>query len=159
MCGLHDNVKMIGRVVETYYYTLEEDLPCPVEEMQQFIRKLLKLELREIEASKVKYIFCSVQIDGHYNELYYISPFGDISVDDVVIVPHSWYGNVEGVVTKVSHVSEKTAPYPVRKTKKIERIVVKVREERAKEAATIDKLAKDSMAKAFFPGDISAEAK
>lgn len=141
MCSLHSNVKMMGCVTETCYYTPEEDLPMPTEEMQQYIRKMLKSELKEIEASKVKYIFCSVRFEGRSDSLYYISPFEDIEVGDIVEAPHSWYGMAMGVVTKIERVSEKTAPYSVKKTKKIERVARRASEEIEKATESINSLA------------------
>ena len=91
--------------------------------MYQFVRKVGTRELKNIEDSKKKYIFCSVKIDGRSDSLYYLSPFEDISTGDIVEVQHNWYGTVRGVVTRIDYVSKKTAPYPVNRTKKIDRVI------------------------------------
>lgn len=155
MCPLKGNEKMMGRVTETCYYTSEEDLPMPIEEMQQYIRKMLKSELKEIEASKVKYIFCSIRFEGRYDTLYYISPFDDIEVGDIVMAPHNWYGTATGVVTKVEWVSEKTAPYSVKKTKLIERIVRRASEEVEKAKISISALAGKTGTEDFEPSSVT----
>ena len=43
---------------------------------------------------------------------------------DIVAVHHAWYGIVRGVVKRIDHYSKNTAPYPVDRTKKIERIII-----------------------------------
>lgn len=132
MIKVGEEEKIIGRVEETHYYLFKEEMPMPHEEMYQYSRKMSKSEMKDIEATKIKYIFCSVQIDGRMDSLYYLSPFEGIQVDDIVEVPHNWYGSVRGIITKVEHVSEKTAPFSVKKTKKILRIVSSVKEEAQK---------------------------
>ena len=113
-----------GYVEKMYSDIVEEDLPMAVDEMYKFIRKITKKELMEIENAKVKYIYCSVSIDGRADTLYYISPFEDIEVGDIVEVHHARYGMVKGVVKRIDHYSKNTAPYPVGRTKKIERIII-----------------------------------
>lgn len=129
VCKLHSSEKYIGSVIETHYFNEEHNLPMPINEMYQYIRKVTKTEIRDIEASKIKYIFCSVRIEGRSDTLYYISPFEGVDVGDIVEVPHNWYGTALGVITKIEHVSEKTAPYSVKKTKRIEKIVRRKNEE------------------------------
>lgn len=155
MCPIKGNEKMMGRVTETCYYTSEEDLPMPVEEMQQFIRKMLKSELKEIEASKVKYLYCSIRFEGRSDTLYYISPFDDIAVGDLVIAHHNWYGMATGVVTKIEWVSEKTAPYSVKKTKLIDKIVRRASEELEKAKISISDLASKTGTEDFEPSSVT----
>lgn len=113
-----------GYVEKMYSDIVEEDLPMPIDEMFKFVRKITKKELMEIEDAKVKYIYCSVSMDGRGDTLYYISPFEDIEVGDIVEVHHAWHGIVKGVVKRIDHYSKNTAPYPVGRTKKIERIII-----------------------------------
>lgn len=158
MCRVSDQTKLIGQVTQTYYFVPEEDLPCPVEQMRQFVRKVTKAELREREASKEKYIFCSVRLRDRHDSLYYLSPFEDIEAGDLVSVPHSWYGLTDGVVVEVRRASEKTAPYSVKKTKKIERIIKRVREESRKAAEAIDKLVQEHGTKPYTSQQIDHTA-
>lgn len=150
MCGLHDHIKLIGRVEETHYYTEEEKLPCPLESMQQYTRKLLKSELKEIANAEVQYTFCSVQIQNHNSTLYYLSPYDDIEAGDRVIVPHKWYGMVDGIVTEVKYVTEKTAPYPVKKTRKIVSITEKASAEKVAAEFAVEKITKVNPVKDFI---------
>lgn len=128
ICKINSDEKYRGNVIETHYFNEEENLPMPIDEMYQCIRRITNAELKEIEASKIKYIFCSVQIKGRDDTLYYISPFEDVDIGDIVEVPHNWYGTVLGTIANIEHVSEKTAPYPVKRTKKIEKIVMHTKE-------------------------------
>lgn len=123
ICELNSGKKYMGRVVETHYSIDEENLPMPIDEMYQYIRKITKSELEEIEASKIEYIFCSVRLEKRDDTLYYISPFEDVEIGDIVEVPHSWYGMIAGTIVKIEHVTQKTVPFSVKKTKKIEKII------------------------------------
>ena len=118
--------KLIGRIVATHYYVFEENLPVKKEEMKQFVRKMSKAEIKEIKALTEKHIFCSIKLEGRSDSLYYISPFTDIELGDIVEVTHNWYGTLQGIVVKIEHVLEKDAPYPLKKTKKINKIVLKL---------------------------------
>lgn len=133
ICKCDSNEKYMGNVVETHCIDGEENLPMPMDEMYQFIRRITKAELKDIEASKIKYIFCSVQIIGkentfHYmryedETIYYISPFEDVDIGDIVEVPHHWYGTTLGIIVKIERCSKKTVPCSIRRTKEIEKII------------------------------------
>lgn len=143
--------KIIGSIIEMNHDTLQEDLPIPIEEMYRYNRKITKKEMNDIEASKVKYIYCSVRLEGRVDSLYYISPFKDIQIGDIVEVPHNWYGNVQGVVVGIEHVSEKTAPFSVKRTKEILRVVRSVRGETEKSRKREEELEQKYGAKEFIP--------
>lgn len=157
MCKLHDKKKLIGEVKEAFYHILEEELPCPLEEMYQFIRKVTKTELREREASKLKYLFCSVMLQGRSDTLYYISPFEDIEVGDLVQVDHSWYGNTTGVVTKIELCSEKTAPFSVKRTKPIIETARHLKHIKEQATARFDVLIQTEKNKTFTKQPIDAD--
>lgn len=120
MCLINNPQKLLGKIKETYYFTLRDNLPADLDEMYQFIRKISKAEIKDMETSKVQYIYCKIKLKQTSTELSYISPFENIKVNDIVEVPYGYFNEVLiGTVTEVLHVSEKTAPYPVKKTKKI----------------------------------------
>lgn len=120
MCLINNPKKLLGKIKETYYFTLADNLPMDLDEMYQFIRKISKAEVKDMEMSKVQYIYCKIKLKETSTELSYISPFDNIKVNDIVEVPYGYFDNVLiGTVTEVLHVSEKTAPYPVKRTKKI----------------------------------------
>lgn len=133
MCKHNSNEKYMGNVVETHCIDGEENLPMPMDEMYQFIRRITKDELKDIEASKIKYIFCSVKIEGqddswYYQQykdetLYYISPFEDVDVGDIVEVYHRRNRTALGTVVKIERCSKKTVPCSIKKTKEIEKII------------------------------------
>ncbi len=149
--------KIIGSIIEVHHDTLQEDLPVPIEEMYRYNRKLMKSEIKDIEASKIKYIFCSVRIDGRNDSLYYLSPFDNIKVDDIVEVPHNWYGSAQGIIKKVERVSEKTAPFSVKKTKKILRIISSAEEELKKTQSRIAQIESKYGSKDFVKYPVEAK--
>lgn len=161
MRASNDDITRIALVTETHYYTEENDLPCPLKEMNQFIRKVTKTEIKDIEDSKNKYIFCTVRIPSkHYGEdfiEYYVSPFNDIEAGDIVVVKQQWYGLVDAIVTEVQRVSAKTAPKPIKNTKEIQEIKYSTAKERAKSKAAIDRLISANSVKNFNPNDIESE--
>ena len=114
---------VIGQVKKIIVSGPDNKIACPLTEMWHFVRTISKTKAKWIEDSIVKYIYCNVQIQGRSDSLYYISPFENIEVGDIVLVNHSWYGSVKGVVRDIKHVSKNTAPFPVGRTKPIERIL------------------------------------
>ena len=148
--------KLIGEVITTHYYSEKENLPCPVDKMYRCIRKVPKSELKEIEASKIKYIYCRVRLEDS-SILYYISPFENIGVGDIVKVPNAWRGEVDAVVAGIERVSEKTAPYPVKKTKRIISIIKSHRLRKEIMDRRLDLLKKRNGVETFSRQNISQE--
>ena len=122
MVSLFDQDNKIGKVVKTCYFTLEKDLPCCTKEMLQLIRKLNKTETKTYLASFTEYIYCLIQLEEVDHPLYYLSDFVDISVNDVVMVPYSYYGRYEGIVKRVERFHENEVPVPIKRMKKIQKI-------------------------------------
>ena len=146
-----DQSLMIGDIRETHYYTPLEELPCPLDEMHSFVRKVSKTEIKDAEASKLKYLYCSIRLKGAYDTLYYISPFETVEVGDIVRVPHVWYGEVNGQVEKTEWASDKTAPYPPKRTKQIIRIVKSQKAEKEKSKQQLEQLVREAQTKPFVP--------
>lgn len=153
MVSLFDQNQKIGKVVKTCYFTLEKDLPCATREMLQLIRKLLKSETKAYLASKIEYIYCLIKLNIAEDKLlYYISPFDNIEVNDVVCVPFSYYGNYTGIVKTVERYHEKDVPFPLKRTKKIEEIVYSVASENRYKVDEVNALLNRCEAHAFVKG-------
>lgn len=166
MCTLSCADMVIGYVMDTCYNVTEEELPMSIDEMYQYVRKISKRELAYIEKSNIKHLYCSVDIErpknsyefyGNGGTLYYISPFEDIGVGDIVKVEHSWYGQVKGVVKKVEIFSENDVPYPVKKTKNIISILKSAQKDKDTANELISSLVEKLGVEVFVPEPLNDE--
>ena len=80
---------------------------------------------------------------------YYISPFENVEVGDVVVVLNERNEYSDGVVIDIEYASASTAPQSVRKTPRIERIAVKVSTEDIKITDPVDTLIQKSTTKPY----------
>lgn len=100
-------------------------------------------------STKTKYIFCSVLLTESNDCQYYISPFENVEVGDVVVVLNERNEYSDGVVIDIEYASASTAPQSVRKTPRIERIAVKVSTEDIKITDPVDTLIQKSTTKPY----------
>lgn len=100
-------------------------------------------------STKTKYIFCSVLLTESNDCQYYISPFENVEVGDVVVVLNERNEYSDGVVIDIEYASSSTAPQSVRKTPRIERIAVKVSTEDIKITDPVDTLIQKSTTKPY----------
>ncbi len=119
-----DNKEKFGTVVSTGIYD-EWTAPYPVEYTKKILRKADDEEIRRFKERDIeKYVYCWVVPEGKSDGYYYISEIEDLQKGDHVIIPfgpenHEIYGKV----SSIKRVSEKNAPFPPDRTKKILRKV------------------------------------
>ena len=124
-----DSEELISGSVIEYCENYEDELPVPIEEMYQYSRKQYKSEIEEAIIARTKYTLCRVRVERNTDEEYYISPSEDIEAGDIVEVRYLWYDGTCGVVTKVEHVTGRTAPVSVKELSHIDRIVRRRKDE------------------------------
>lgn len=150
------NERVVGVITDIFYAV--EDLPCPVEEMYRFDRRLSSNRVKKKKDPTIRkscffpegYLYCAVKLSGRSDSLYYKCPFYNIEVGDLVKVYHFWYGWTKGVVTKTMFVTEGDAPYPPNKTRIIREIIRSANQEKEELLNAVSSLAQKHTTRPFF---------
>ena len=135
MCAPNDGKKAVGKVVQTSYYMKEKDLPCPMEKMYRYERRLSGEERKEAESLRKKYILCTIAGTAQY-AFRCISTKEDLEIGDAVTVNNGR----DGRIMSMKRISEKEAPEPIKKMPRVLAITDSLAEKRERSILQIEEL-------------------